>query len=209
MTLLYLVRHGRTAWNDEGRYQGQCDPPLDSLGQQQAQEVAVQLRNLPLTAIYSSDLQRAQQTALALSNLIGLPVRLDPRLREIDMGRWAGQVVATIRTAEPALFARWRSAPLTVRPPAGETVPELAARVAGALDDITRAHPGETVAVFTHGAAIATVRCAAQGLSLDSIWQMLMENASWEVVQYTPSGPSAPARGRKLPPPASGGGLGG
>jgi broad specificity phosphatase PhoE len=184
MTALYLVRHGRTDWNDEGRYQGQCDPPLNHLGRQQAREVARGLRDVRLAAIYSSDLRRAQQTAQALGKLTGLPVHLEPRLREIDLGAWAGQLVSTIRTAEPELFARWRGAPASARPPAGETVPELAARIVAVLDDIARTHPDAAVAVFTHGAAIAAVRCLVGGLPLDHIWIMLLENASWEVVQW-------------------------
>jgi len=186
MTTLYLVRHGRTDWNDDGRYQGQCDPPLNSLGQQQAREVAQRLHEFPLVAIYSSDLQRAQQTAQLLSELTGLPLHLDPRLREIHLGTWAGQLVATIRTAEPKLFASWRGAPASVRPPGGETVQELAARIAAVLDDIAGTHSDAAVAVFTHGAAIAAVRCRVRGLPLDDIWKMLIENASWEVVPWPP-----------------------
>jgi len=186
MTTLYLVRLGRTAWNDEARYQGQCDPPLNEQGQQQAEEVAQKLSTVTLAAIYSSDLQRARQTAEVLGDRIGLPVRLEPRLREIDMGSWAGQLVSTVRATESALFSRWRSAPVGVRPPGGETVDELAARLAEALDDISRAHPQAAVAVFTHGAAIAAVHCRVHGLPLDHIWELLLDNACWEVAQWPP-----------------------
>jgi broad specificity phosphatase PhoE len=187
MTTLYLVRHGRTDWNDKGRYQGQCDPPLNVLGLAQARELAEALREVPFAAVYSSDLVRARHTAQVLADAIGVPLRVDARLREIGLGEWAGQLVSAIRAGEPALFARWRSAPAAVRPPGGETVAELYARIAAALDDISRAHPGKTVAVFTHGAAIAAVRCQVRGVPLDGIWTMLPENAAWEVVEWPPA----------------------
>ncbi len=184
MTALYLVRHGRTQWNDEGRYQGQCDPPLNELGQQQAQDLAQALDGVPFQAVYASDLQRARQTAQVLADRRGLPLRLDVRLREIDVGEWAGRLVSDVRAADPETYARWRTAPVGVRIPGGETLAELAARIAAALDDITAAHPDGAVAVFTHGAAIATVRCRARGLGLDQIWGMLLENAAYEVVTW-------------------------
>jgi broad specificity phosphatase PhoE len=184
MTILYLIRHGRTDWNDVGRYQGQSEAPLNALGRQQARELAAALRDVPWTALYSSDLARARQTAQALSDLAGLPVRLDVRLREIDVGRWSGQLFSDVRAADPELYARWRTEPAEVRPPGGESLQELAARMAGALDDIAAAHPDGTVAVFGHGAAIATVRCFLAGRPLNEFWELLPHNATWEVVSW-------------------------
>jgi broad specificity phosphatase PhoE len=184
MTTLYLIRHGRTDWNDEGRYQGQCNPPLNALGRQQAQELAAALRDVSWAALYSSDLARAQQTAQALSDLAGVPLRLDPRLREIDMGQWSGQLFRVIRDRYPELVALWQTLPTRVRPPAGETLHELAVRLAGVLDDIAAAHRGATVAVVTHGAAIAVVLCLVRGLSLDSFRSLILDNTSWEVIQW-------------------------
>ena len=82
MTTLYVVRHGETPWNVVGRYQGQLDPPLNENGRRQAETTAAKLALLGFEAIYSSDLARARQTAEALSQKTGLPVQLDPRLRE-------------------------------------------------------------------------------------------------------------------------------
>lgn len=187
MTTLYLVRHGRTDWNDEGRYQGQSGPPLNALGRQQAQELAAALRDVPWTALYSSDLARAQQTAQALSDLTGLPLQLDARLREIDVGQWSGKRFQIIRASNPELYAQWQTVPAQVRPPGGESLHELAARLTEVLGDIAAAHPDGTAAVFTHGAAIATVLCLVRGLPLDNFRSMILENASWEVIQWPAS----------------------
>ena len=187
MTTLYLIRHGRTDWNEEGRYQGQCDPPLNALGQQQAQEAAAALGDVPWTALYSSDLARAQQTAQVLSDLINAPVQLDPRLREIDVGQWAGKPFHIIRSRAPELYAQWRTVPEQVRPGGGESLHELAARLVEALDEIAAAHPDGTTAIFSHGAAIATIRCLVASRPLNEFWELLPHNATWEVVQWPAS----------------------
>jgi len=184
VTLLYLIRHGRTDWNDEGRYQGQTDLPLNARGHQQAQELAAALSARPWTALYSSDLARARQTAQALSERTGLPVRLDVRLREIDVGRWSGQLIRVVRDGDPELYARWQAVPSQVCPPGGESLHELTARLAAALDDIAAAHPEGTVAVFTHGAAIATVLCRVRQLPLDGFRSLILDNTSWEVIRW-------------------------
>src|SRR5690349_8307102 len=83
-----IWRHGRTAWTAEGRFQGQADPPLDDVGIAQARASAALLAGFPVTTIISSDLQRAAQTADALSGRTGIPVVLDERLRERSLGHW-------------------------------------------------------------------------------------------------------------------------
>ena len=90
MTRLVWLRHGRTPWNQEGRFQGQVDIPLDDVGQTQAQRAASYLIHLEPTLIVSSDLQRAVQTAQPLAQLAGIPIAHDERLRETHAGDWQG-----------------------------------------------------------------------------------------------------------------------
>src|SRR5687767_9897807 len=93
-TLLCLVRHGESAWNLEGRVQGQQDPPLSELGLRQAEAVARDLAAERWHALYSSDLSRATQTAAAIARHTGLPVTLDPDLRERGQGALEGLLLA-------------------------------------------------------------------------------------------------------------------
>jgi len=87
---LILARHGQTAWNAEGRFQGQADPPLDATGLAQAERLAAEVLALRLDVLVSSDLLRARQTAMVVSRACGLEVELDRDLREIDLGLWQG-----------------------------------------------------------------------------------------------------------------------
>ena len=96
MTEIWIVRHGQTDWNVEGRYQGQADRPLNAVGLAQAQQAAEQLRGRDFAAIYSSDLQRARVTAEIIAGQLGLPVQVDRRLREVNQGEWEGLLTADI-----------------------------------------------------------------------------------------------------------------
>lgn len=154
---LLLIRHGATAWNRAGRYQGHADPPLGRAGRAQARRVAGGLAGLHLDAVYSSDLRRALETAAPLAYARGLPVQPDPRLRELDFGAWDGRRVEEVMAAEPAVWAAWYADPMALAPPGGETVPALWSRVRRALREIGRRHAGGTVAVVTHGGPLRLI----------------------------------------------------
>ncbi|MBI3763708.1 MAG: histidine phosphatase family protein, partial [Chloroflexi bacterium] len=112
MTRLWLIRHGETDWNVEGRWQGQTDPPLNESGRAQAEALAAQLAGIRIEAIYSSDLQRAHTTARIIARGLGLPVRLDARWREIDQGEWEGLLVTEVAARYPDELAARRSDPV-------------------------------------------------------------------------------------------------
>jgi len=145
---LLLWRHGRTAWNAEGRIQGQADVPLDAVGVRQAAEAAPLLAAERPDAILSSDLSRARATADALAAVTGLPVQVDSRLRESAFGDWQGRTGEEIAARWPEAYSRWRSGePIGL--PGVETPEEVADRVVAALDSTGA---GTTV-VVTHGGA--------------------------------------------------------
>ena len=104
---LILLRHGRTAWNAERRFQGQLDPPLDEVGRMQAYEVAGLVAALRPDVLVSSDAARARQTAELVSAAIGLPVQADARLRERSLGHWEGLTRDEVAEKYPDEFADW------------------------------------------------------------------------------------------------------
>src|SRR3982751_2687844 len=96
MTTLHLVRHGETNWNRDGRIQGWSDVPLSDVGREQARELAADLAERPIGAIYSSDLRRAFETAEPLAQRRGLPIRSSPALRERNFGANEGRTSAEV-----------------------------------------------------------------------------------------------------------------
>jgi broad specificity phosphatase PhoE len=187
MTTLVLIRHGQTDWNAEGRWQGQADQPLNEVGCGQACQAADYLRQFGFNALYSSDLRRAFETAQIIGHELGLDVVAEPRLREINLGRWQGMQVAEIQAQYPEEFRRWREQPLSVQPPGGETLAALAARVLEAVNAIIARHPRQRVGVVSHEFPIAVVLCRSAGLGLDHVHSMTPQNGAWnEVVLQGP-----------------------
>ncbi|MBN2256230.1 MAG: alpha-ribazole phosphatase [Anaerolineaceae bacterium] len=183
MTQLCLVRHGQTDWNLEGRYQGQSDVPLNENGRIQAQLLARQLQDKQFEAIFTSDLQRAKETAEILAAIFHLPVNSDPRLREIHQGEWEGQQVDDIKSRYANLWNERMEDPANVRPPGGETVAEVARRVHAALNDIATHHANDPVMVVSHGLAIATALCKINGIPIGQAYTLIPDNADpiWAV----------------------------
>jgi glucosyl-3-phosphoglycerate phosphatase len=148
---LVLWRHGRTEWNAAGRFQGQLDPPLDATGQKGAAAAAARLVAAGLrpdgAVVVSSDLDRTVQTATALTDLLGVPLRRDARLREHGMGCWEGLTRAEVAERYPQQYADW-TAGRPVRGRGGEDPAAVAERALAALVDLPEA---SVAVVVTHG----------------------------------------------------------
>jgi broad specificity phosphatase PhoE len=184
MTEIWLVRHGQTDWNLEGRLQGQLDVPLNETGLEQARVLAESLRGKDFSAIYSSDLMRARQTAGIISDAVGLPVTFDRRLREIHQGEVQGLLFSdVIQRFENTLADRTRD-PINARLPGGESVAELARRFRDCMDDVAAVKHEHPVLVVAHGLAIATMLCQARGYPMETVYSRIQENATAEVIQW-------------------------
>ncbi|MBI4236624.1 MAG: histidine phosphatase family protein [Chloroflexi bacterium] len=169
---LYLVRHGETDWNREGRVQGRADTPLNALGKAQAEALAAYLsRRLgqDLAAVYSSPALRARQTAEAIAAPLGLKLRLEEGLLELAMGEMDGVSLREMRDRFPDFFRLWTTDTASARFPGGETLSELQDRVWTAIQRIAKAHgSAETVVVVSHAFALYAILCKALGLSLNN-----------------------------------------
>jgi probable phosphoglycerate mutase len=178
---LVLWRHGRTEWNVTGRFQGQADIGLDSLGRSQAVQAARVLVDFAPVALYSSDLSRAYHTAAPLAELVNLPIQTDKRLREIHVGSWEGLLGSEIREQNPDLAERLRRGEDVRRSPTGESPREVAERMAEALGEIAEGAPeGSTVIVVTHGLAARVGSCRFVGLPFEH-WRLMggLANCAW------------------------------
>ena len=160
MTRILLARHGETDWNRVGRWQGHADPPLNDAGRSQAAELAESLAGDGISAVYSSDLARASQTAAVVADRLGLDVVEDSGLREIDVGSWSGLTRAEVEQRFPDGYARWLGGEIGHD---GETREQFTTRVVAAVERIAAAHPSGSVLVVTHGGAIRALRRHAAG----------------------------------------------
>lgn len=135
---VYLARHGRTAYNLEGRFQGQLPVPLDELGREQATELAERAAAHGFAVLWSSTLLRARETAEIVATRIGLEPREDARLMETDAGDWTDRSFDDVQQEAPELFAKFVAGDPTFAFPGGESFAQQEVRVVAALDQIER-----------------------------------------------------------------------
>jgi len=168
-----LIRHGQTSWNAAGRWQGHSDPSLSEVGREQAARLASELAGEPIEAIVASDLRRAFETATILGDAIGLQPGRDARLRELDVGRWAGETRDEIRLREPEALGYFDSGAPDARAAEGETRRELSARVHAATADIAAQTSAACIALVVHS---GVVRALLPGRQLS--------NGEWTVASF-------------------------
>lgn len=168
-------RHGRTRWNVEHRFQGQSDPPLDEVGRAQSAAAAPLLAAYAPAAVVSSDLARAAQTAEPLALLLGLPVRLDVRLRERSLGRWEGLTRDDVGRLHAEEYAHWLAG-REDRPTGSEPRSALADRAVAALTGTS----GDTVVLVTHSATAIALTGRLLGLPVPG-WRAVgpLANGCW------------------------------
>lgn len=166
MTQFVLVRHGETEWHAENRYAGISDISLTERGLEQAQQLAAWARTAGLTAVWTSTLTRAQLTAVACSDAIGVPLNVDARLRELDFGHAEGLTRAEMHEQFPEALQAFRADPVTDHLPGGEDPTEAVRRFTGCLYDLVDRHPDDRILVIAHATAIRLVLCELLGVPL-------------------------------------------
>ena len=168
MLKLYLVRHGETEWNATQRVQGVSDIPLSETGRAQARAVADALGERTLTAVYSSDLSRASETADHIAAAHGLSVQLRPALREMHQGELEGMVFADVMRDYPDLMSAWMESPAdVVMPGGGESLQQVHDRAWPVLEDIIAAHDSGRVAIVSHALTLRSILTEVLGLPLN------------------------------------------
>ena len=159
-TTVLIARHGETDWNRSRRFQGHADPELNDVGREQARRLADRLADVPLAAVYSSDLRRAADTARIVAVAKGLESRERPELREIDVGEWSGLTFEEIEQRYPEAVRRHREGGDGWE--RGEPHAEMQERVVGAVRQIAAEHPDELVLLVIHGGTMRALLAAAE-----------------------------------------------
>jgi probable phosphoglycerate mutase len=154
-TQVIIVRHGQTEWNIANIRQGHLDSALTQEGIAQAKALARRLMREKFSALYSSDLGRAVQTAQIISDATGHEIVTDPRLRERHLGIFQGLIGDEIRERYPEEYRLHRSVGPDYVIPGGESVRQQVARNLSYLNEIAVKHLGETIVVITHGGVLS------------------------------------------------------
>lgn len=187
MTTFIFVRHGESETNRTKKFAGQANPSLTEKGLRQAEQMAQWLAaNYCVDHIYSSDLLRAYQTADAFAKRTGGKVLENAAFREINGGAWHEQTYAYIQKNYPEEYRIWINDVVNAKLPGGESTKALAKRVIDEVFRLKQAHPGKTIAVFTHATPIRLLVAYLKTGDLNSANQMFtISNASTTVVQLT------------------------
>lgn len=190
MRYLLLARHAHTLWPcaGEARYHGWSDAPLSPTGRRHSLALAERLaREWRISAIYSSDLRRAIETADILGECLQLPVIPRPGLRELYFGQWEGLSHGEIMARDPERCRSWIADPLRVAPRGGETLRECADRVKVEMEAIQHEQSGDgTVLVVSHGGPLRLLVCYLLGMPEAHHWRIRLDLCSlsiWEWVE--------------------------
>lgn len=179
---IILIRHGETAWNAERRLQGHLDIALNDEGERQVAALGQALAGERFDAIYSSDLQRARQTAEAVGAVQAMPITIDAGLRERCYGAFEGLLYDDIAHLYPEAHAAWKAGDADARFPQGErvaeTLNEFFARANGTLARIINAAPARKIAVVSHGGVLDCVYRAVKGVHIGATREFDVLNAS-------------------------------
>jgi probable phosphoglycerate mutase len=185
---LCIVRHGETVWNAEGRVQGQLDIPLSDVGLAQARALALALAAESFSAIYSSDLTRAWQTAQPSADRLGLGVSLDPNLRERHYGVFQNMTYAEARERMPEDYARFRARDPDYDFANGESLARFNERTLACVRSLINKHEGENLLVFTHGGVLEMIYRHATGRGLSTARDFEIPNAAFNRIEIGAQG---------------------
>jgi broad specificity phosphatase PhoE len=189
LTTVIFIRHGQSTANLACLFAGHTDVALTELGHKQAENTANFLKNYPISAIYSSDLERSMQTAAPTGKMHNLPVIPDRALREIFAGEWEGRAYEELLEKYTQSFNTWRFDCGRAHPEGGESTVELGTRIYREVDRLIEKHKGECFAIFTHATPIRLMRAKWEGYPPEELKNVeFCANASVSVVEYDDNG---------------------
>lgn len=187
---LLLSRHGETPNNLERRFTGWDDPSLTVSGRRQARALGRRLRETPIDTAYSSDLRRTVETAkLALAGRDGVPIQQTPALREANFGAWQGLTFDEAQAQYPGQFSRLLRRSVDFRPPGGETILEVQARVMTFFSRINSLHRDQTVLVVASGGPLQILIASLLGMPVAGHWRLGMRNCNVSIVSFADGEP--------------------
>jgi ribonuclease H / adenosylcobalamin/alpha-ribazole phosphatase len=186
-TVTHLLRHGQTEHTPERRYSGRNDLPLSRTGRAEAEAAAVRVKGLGIDVVVASPLRRTRETAEVVAGALGLPVGHDDDLVELDFGDLEGLSAGEARAKHPLAIRRFLT-DVAVAAPGGESVVDVAARVARARARLLEQHAGRTVLVVSHVTPIKLLLAAGLGAGPEVVHRVFLEAASLSTVTWGSDG---------------------
>jgi broad specificity phosphatase PhoE len=187
---LWLIRHGETEWNREGRCQGKSDLDLNETGLAQAKAIGLRFEKVPLVAVHSSPLKRAYKTAQFLAKIAAVEIKLEPGLMELDQGDFEGCVMEEVSRTHSEIIKEWIKNPADMVLPGGESMRQLEQRALASVLKISSFYPKDAqVAAVSHNLALCTILCNVLGIGLDHFRRIRLSPAGVSAVDFTPLGP--------------------
>ncbi len=184
VTRVIFVRHGETLWNHSKRYQGHSDIPLNETGIEQGKKVAKGLAGEKISAIYSSDLGRAVQTAKIIGAKHGLEPVMIKDFREVNFGLWEGLTYEAIMAEWPEVLSAIYEKPGGTLIPGGESFDDVQKRTVQGLGKCLASHKEETIVVVSHGGTMRVLLCDALGLPVQKMWSLQQDSTAINIVTY-------------------------
>lgn len=186
---IIFIRHGETDWNASLRYQGHMNIPLNERGRSQAAAAGTRLAQYKATALYTSDLARAAETAGIIGEQLGLAPQTMPELREIHVGQWEGLTPEELYRRFPEHMREYERDPARTVRLGGESYLQLQERALVALNKIQAAHkPNDVILAVSHGGTIRALLCHVIGLDLGYFGRMWLDNGSFTELRNGSSG---------------------
>lgn len=184
VTRIFLVRHGETDWNRDRRFQGRSDLPLNREGRSQARALASALKEEPFTAIYTSPLLRAYETACLIGAFHpSAPIFKEAGFMEMDLGEFDGMEARRWAEQYPELRKAWQENPASVTMPGGESLEEVQARALEALGHILGLyHHATSLLICSHNFVNLTILCHALEIPLNRFRELRQETAAFSIL---------------------------
>ncbi len=182
---IYLIRHGESEGNKEGRFRGGEDFPLSEGGREQVKNLGIALKDSGIEKIYSSPLIRAYDTARAVAETTGAEIIVEPGFKSISLGIWEGKTREEVEKNYPREFELWLTAPEKLRMPGFESIPALRRRAMKALNRIVRENQTGTIAVVSHTAVLKVIFAGVLNLRPPYFWKVQFDTASYSLIKFS------------------------
>ncbi len=188
MATIYVIKTGRTVWEDQDRIDSSTGSPLTDSGVEKVRQIAAELSDFKIRHVYTGASDAESQTAKILGKLLKAKVHVRKDLREFDYGLWQGLTHQELRRRQPKVYKQWTDAPASVRAPGGETLEELQDRIRKAIHEVVRKQSKKDghALIVLRPIALGVLRCLIQEHDVEDLWSHVDPEFTWGAYEADP-----------------------